>query len=204
MGESRPDWAIARSLAERLGIPLAEGTPADIMDAIRKTVPGYEAASYPAMAAVEPQWPEVGGSDLYFGGTSYENRQGLGVCAPPKLRAGAPEAAWIEPPESMPSEGMWLVPVERLLDRGTTVLPSEPLRGRLADARVELGPSDAGRLGIAEGQLVELRWDGRSEQLVAALVPGLPSGAALVPRSTGVTLTRPVRVEIRALTREGG
>ena len=198
LGESRPDWSIAAALAERLGISVPAVAPAEIMDAIRKEARGYEHVSYPALAQVEPQWPEVGGSDLYFGGTSYENRQGLGVCATPTAQTGGVELAWVEPPETKPSDKILLVPVERLLDRGTTVLPSELLRHRLAKRLLELGPTDAGRLGITDGQKVEVRWDGRSESLEAAIVPGIPAGSVLVPRSTGLAVAYPIRVEIRA------
>jgi anaerobic selenocysteine-containing dehydrogenase len=62
---------------------------------------------------------------------------------------------------------------------------------------VEISPADAARLGLQAGQMVEIRWDGRSQKLPAITVAGVPAGAVLLPRSTGVPLTEPVRVEIR-------
>ena len=198
MGEARPDWSIAAALADRLGLRLEAYSAAEVMQAIGKEAPGYAEASYPKMARVVPQWPEVGRSDVYFGGTSYDNRQGLGVCVPSAAEIGeAVDIAWTAPPESKPSEQMLLVPIERLLDRGTTVIPSELLRHRLAPARLEVGPADAARLGITDGQRVSIRWDGRSEQLEAVVVGGIPAGSALIPRSAGLAVTLPVRVDIR-------
>ena len=33
----------------------------------------------PELAEVKPQWPIVGRGDIYYGGTTYENTQGLGA-----------------------------------------------------------------------------------------------------------------------------
>ncbi|HET7012089.1 MAG TPA: NADH-quinone oxidoreductase subunit NuoG [Anaerolineales bacterium] len=204
LGEARADWSIAVAIAERLGLNLDMVSASEVMEAIRKEIPGYAEASYPALARVEPQWPEVGGADLYFGGTSYDNRQGLGVCAPAGAETGqAVEIAWTEPAEPKSSERLLLVPVERLLDRGTTVVPSDVLRHRLAGPRLEMAAADAARLGIGDGQKVNIRWDGRSEQLETAIIAGVPAGSVLVPRSTGLELIDPVRVEIRPVGGQG-
>ena len=104
--------------------------------------------TYPELAEASEQWPIVGRSDLYYGGTTYENKQGLGV----QLAAGQPEsrlarsASWTGSlPEhsfdlaKMTEQGLiWLVPVTRLYDRGTTVTPSQLLArapGGSADLR---------------------------------------------------------------------
>ena len=39
----------------------------------------YASVSYQAMAEVTEQYPIIGRSDLYFGGTGYENKLGMGV-----------------------------------------------------------------------------------------------------------------------------
>jgi predicted molibdopterin-dependent oxidoreductase YjgC len=198
IGEGRPDWQITAALGVRLGQGFDLVSAAEVMDAIRAGVPGYEKVTYPALAQVEEQWPAVGGLDLYFGGTSYANRQGLGVGLASGVESGQPLEPGVIGDVTPPSgTGLLLIPVERLYDRGTTVLPSEPLGPRLPALRLALSPADSARLGIGTGQMVEIRWDGRTEQLPADVTDGLPEGAALVARSMGLSLTEPVRVEIR-------
>jgi NADH-quinone oxidoreductase subunit G len=195
--EARPDWQILAEVGRRLGHAFDPASPAEVMEAIRREAPGYADVTYPALARVDEQWPVVGGPDLYFGGTSYDNRQGLGISLPSGADSGRQlEAQTLKAAPAIPGEGMLLVPVERLYDRGATVLPSDNLRHRLASARLELSPSDATRLGIQSGQTVEVRWDGRVERLPVDVVDGCPAGAALLPRSVGVALVEPVRVEI--------
>jgi NADH-quinone oxidoreductase subunit G len=198
LGTTRPDWEITAMVGRRLGGSFEMDSASEVMQAVRQEAPGYAHVTYPALAEVEKQWPDVGGPDLYFGGTSYANVLGLGI----GLASGAEEgrslaAAAHESPGPAGGEGMLLVPVERLYDRGATVLPSETLAARMAEARVEISPADAARLGLQAGQMVEIRWDGRSQKLPAITVAGVPAGAVLLPRSTGVPLTEPVRVEIR-------
>ena len=198
LGTTRPDWEITARVGRRLGGGFEMDSASEVMQAVRQEAPGYANVTYPALARVEKQWPDVGGPDLYFGGTSYANVQGLGIGLPSGAEEGKSLASAVhESPSSAAGEGMLLVPVERLYDRGATVLPSETLAGRMAEARVEISPADAARLGLQAGQMVEIRWDGRSQKLPAIAVAGVPAGAALLPRSTGVPLSEPVRVEIR-------
>ena len=49
------------------------------MDGLAAAVPAFQGISYPKLAEVSEQWPIIGRSDLYYGGTSYQNSQGLGV-----------------------------------------------------------------------------------------------------------------------------
>ena len=198
LGGARPDWQITAEIGRRLAGGFEEDSPSEIMETIRREAPGYARVTYPALAQVEKQWPDVGGPDLYFGGTSYANGQGMGISLPSGADAGASIAVGqVERPKPVAGEGMLLVPVERLYDRGATVLPSQTLAGRMAEARLEVSTADAARLGLQPGQMVEIRWNGRSEKIPAAIRQGVPAGAVLIPRSTGVPLTDPVRVEIR-------
>ena len=41
------------------------------------SVKSFEELTYAKLAEVQPQWPIVGG-DLYYGGTTYENKKGMG------------------------------------------------------------------------------------------------------------------------------
>ena len=41
--------------------------------------PSFASLDYARLAEIKSQWPIVGRGDLYYGGTSYENKDGLGV-----------------------------------------------------------------------------------------------------------------------------
>ncbi len=67
-------------LAARLGLDgLVYTSAAAVFAQIGKAVPAFEGLTYQKLAEVHEQWPMIGRSDLYYGGTGYENSQGLGV-----------------------------------------------------------------------------------------------------------------------------
>jgi anaerobic selenocysteine-containing dehydrogenase len=86
--------------------------------------------------------------------------------------------------------------VVRLYDAGTTVRESEVLRGRLEPPAVAISPADASRLGIGDGEAVEVSWDGRTRRLNARVRESVPPGLVIVPRSVdgGVDGALPVNV----------
>ena len=88
-----PDFAIAAQLGQRLGRQVEGRSAARVMDAIAAALPSqaYAGLSYPKLAESPEQWPLVGRADLYYGGTSYDNHQGIGRGAAAG-RAGPP--AW--------------------------------------------------------------------------------------------------------------
>jgi len=197
-GETRPDWWMVASLGARLNGSTAPASAAACMDEIARDVPAYAGISYQALSEVREQWPLVGGGDLYFGGTAYANRQGLGVKLSSDVELGAPaEMPWPEPPVRPTGAGLLLIPVYRLYDRGTTLLPSTLLEPHRAARQIELNPMDARALGASDGSRLEIEWDGRVESCSAAVSEQVPAGAALVPRSSGLSLLTPTRARLR-------
>jgi NADH-quinone oxidoreductase subunit G len=204
-GETRPDWWIAGALGRLLGAPEPPVSPAECQEQIAGAVPAYRQITYASLAEVQEQWPLVGGEDLYFGGTAYANRQGLGVKRPSGLESGlSMSVSWPAPPSAVPGSGLLFVPVYRLYDRGTTILPSTLLEPRRGRSQVELNPADAQAMGIADGSRVTFEWDHRTETAEAAVVAAVPAGVALVPRSSGVSLPVPVRGRLRVAGPESG
>lgn len=78
-GDTRPDYAITAQVAAELGKELEGRSALLVMDKLAALVPQFQGISYPKLAEVSEQWPIIGRSDLYYGGTSYQNSQGLGV-----------------------------------------------------------------------------------------------------------------------------
>ena len=196
----RADFAIAAQLGQRMGLQV-DGSPtaALVMAKIAAALPDYSGITYQAMAEVTEQWPIVGRGDLYYGGTTYENNQGIGVqlsvasqrgerTSPfGKIVPAAAEAAYGR-------EGLLLVPFTRLYDRGSLMLPSKLLEKRLVEPALWLHPETALKLGLAEGQAVPLALNGSKYTVPVTLDETLPQDVGLVPRSAGLPVWGPVTV----------
>jgi NADH-quinone oxidoreductase subunit G len=184
LAEARPDWQVLADVGAALGVSLPGASAAALMLEIAASVPDYVGVTYQTLARVEPQWPIVGGDDLYYGGTAYRNEQGLGVKLMPAAERGQifrPERPDVPPGGS--KEPLMLLAVGRLYDAGTTLGASEILRGHLEGITVALNPTDASRLGIGDRETVDVRWDGRSRRMTARVRETVPPGLAIVPRS---------------------
>ena len=195
---SLADYRIIAELGGQLGVVLEGRGASLVFSQIAAQIPDYAGLSYTDLSVVEPQWPDVGGEDLYYGGTAYDNRQGLGVQLTPNPGGKPPK--WTAPPGRTTSGDLLLVPVSTLYDRGGTVLPSEILRQRLAPLRMAIHPEDAARLGLAEASQAEISWDGTVTRLDLLVEESVPLGAGLVPRSMGLPLSEPTGVRVRPVT----
>ncbi len=203
LGQARPDFAIAAQIAVELGLELEGGLAARAMERISASVKAFASISFGKLAEVTEQWPLVGRGDVYYGGTTYENKQGLGVTL--ILNPSAP----LNPPISQfrnggtkggrgeslrPDEDRWLaVPITRLYDLGITVATSALLKARTGEAHILLHPDSAEKLDLAAGGQVEFN----GSRLEVRLDPTVPAMVALVPRSMGVPVVEPLVVKIK-------
>ncbi len=206
-GLARPDFVITAQLAGRLGVELPAAA-ALVLDQIAAQVPAYAGLTYQKLAEVHEQWPIVGRGDMYYGGTGYENKHGLGVQLPSAAERGEKvelPAAAVPVLPAVPAGSLLAIPVARLYDQGTTLRPTSLLDGRAARAEVGMSLSTAEKLGLQDGSAVLVRGEGWSVQAVVAAGLHLPEGFGLVPRSTGLPVwgptavtIEPVQVEIKA------
>jgi NADH-quinone oxidoreductase subunit G len=79
LGESKADYAITALIAKELGMELESSSSALVMNRLAAMVSAFSGISYGKLAETTEQWPIISRSDLYYGGTSYQNSQGLGV-----------------------------------------------------------------------------------------------------------------------------
>ncbi len=173
---------------------------AEVMRDLAAAANDYASVSYQSLAAVEPQWPVVGDEDLYYGGTSYKNKQGTGVqLSRPHENTGLLEVTAEQPLSPVRANQLLLVHIARLMAPGTTLAPTKVLRDRMVPRRVSLHPEDASRLGIEEEAVIELRWEGRAERIPAHLDDTVPTGVALLPRNAGMALQSPAVVDVLVL-----
>jgi NADH-quinone oxidoreductase subunit G len=201
-----PDYAATSMIGAMLGLQL-EGRAANLVfDRLATEIPGYSGIDYTRLAEVKPQWPIVGREDLFYGGTTYANHQGLGV----QLSSGFQQGVPLTPTKSevqqlpQPAEGQFLaVPITRLYDRGQTVVRSHLLDLRIPPPHVSLNPADAVRLGIQLGDKISILFQGITVTVDAILDDRVPVGTLLVPRGFGIPVTAPVVVDIKAAANAG-
>jgi len=199
VGQSRPDFTITAQIAQRLDMEMEGRLAARVFKALADETPAYDGLTFIHLAQTEIQFPIVGGEDLYYGGTSYNNSQGLGVQVATTADNG--ETVSVED-VSVPSvdagDGLLAVPVTRLYDLGTTIVKSDTLAPRLPKPYVVLHPADAGTMGVDDGAKVNLKLNGQTYLVRARYDETMPQGVVLVPRSMGMPITAPVGVEVTA------
>jgi NADH-quinone oxidoreductase subunit G len=194
------DFVIAALIAERLDtdIKLESVSAAKVFIEIGEQIPAFDGLTYQELSKVRDQWPVMGRDDLYYGGTGYANKQGLGVQLP--LSQEKPVLTWPQVSEfKVPKLGMTAFPVTRLYDSGTTLSHSDLLNQRIGEPHVLLNAKDAKRINVQEGSLVRLIFSGQEGGVVisACLDESLPERIVLVPRSFGIPISAPTAVEAR-------
>ena len=199
-GDAKADFSITSQIARHMGVVLEGTSVSAVFDILSESVKSFEGLNYEKLAEVKPQWPIVGRGDVYYGGTTYENTQGMGV----QLSAAATRGEKVSIPKvqkeavARPKENELLaVPVTKLYDRGTTILPAELLHERIGDASVVLHPDAAKNLGVEEGQIVNVSFNGVSGETVVKLDDTISVGVALIPRSMGLAIREPVAVKVK-------
>jgi NADH-quinone oxidoreductase subunit G len=200
---SKADFAIAGQIGLLLGLDMEARLPSKVMLRLAGSFKGYDGISYTSLSQVEEQYPIVGRDDLYYGGATYENLQGLGVQLTPGVLRGEPlPLGWQElPVTQMAGDGLLAVPVTRLYDRGQTLMPSGLLHQRIPQPYVAINPADGKRYRIPDGAAVEVRSLNSISLVTLKRDPGVPEGTLLVPRSLGVPINGPVPVDLRQVER---
>lgn len=186
--DARPDFAIPALVGERLGISLEGRSAALVMERIAAEYPAFSDITFQKLAEVTEQWPPVGGRDLYYGGTSYTNHQGLGVTLSDVLQGESllqTVSSQSSSQRALPSaNALPVYPIQRLYDRGTTLLPSALLHERLTKPEVLVHPTTATEHGIRDK--ARLLHEDEAVEVAVRLDEQVPQGIALLPRSVGL------------------
>jgi len=190
VGQCRPDWQILAQVGERIGMGRPPFATAILFREIAGAVPQYGEMDYRKLALVVEQWPRVGGEDLYYGGTSYDNQSGVGLQWPSaaEMADEALEMYGLPPvtQEALAGEddgrqaGLQAIETRPLYRAGTLIAQTEMLAERIAEPSLTLHPEDAGLLEVDYGDVVTVEANGVQLRLAAAVSEETAPGLALL------------------------
>lgn len=146
-----PDWQVVCEVSTRMGYPMSYRHPSDIMDEIARLTPMFAGVSYDRLEAPDGlQWPVPA---VGHAGTSLMHRDRF-----PKGKAHFVGVDYLPPGESPTEAFPFTLVTGRILQHyncGAQTRRTDILEVVDADA-LEIAPDDAGRLGVADGDLVRL------------------------------------------------
>jgi len=188
VGESRADWVIFSQLGERVGLGKPPFAASLLFREISQSVPQYADMDYRNLARVEEQWPRVGGDDLYYGGTAYDNRSGLGMQWPSAAESGSVESIEIAEPASETIPDLVAISTAALFKNGTLIAHSDVVASRVAHADAYLSNEDASAAALVDGDSISLRINGSQIKATARVESQSPPGIVLI-RGINIPLT---------------
>lgn len=199
-GESKADFAITSMIAKQMGVILEGSSVRVVFDLLSNSVEAFADLNYDKLAETKEQFPIVGRSDMYYGGTTYENTKGLGMQLLPMAQVGGTvripkvrkEAAL-----HLKEKEVLAVPINKLYDFGITVSSAELLEQRIGETKVAMNSSTAKKLGVDVGKQVKLSFDGVNGAAIVSIDDSVSNGVVLVPRSMGLAIHEPVAAKVK-------
>lgn len=190
MGLALPAWQALGRVGELMGHGREKASAAAVMLEITQNVAAFAETRYAEVSKVPRQFPDVGGDDLYYGGTAYKNTGGIGVQIPTEADGGAKvQAGEVKQPAApkVSKGNLMVVPTVRLYNRESTFLPSVEavMAARTSAPYVEINAADAKKLKIADGDLVQVSVGASTMQARAHVNGAAPAGTVLMPRHLG-------------------
>ena len=185
MGQSLPAWKLFSSARQALGAASMLPSAAAVMMDMSAKGDAFANLSYSKLAQVKREFPDVGGRDLYYGGTAYTNTGGLGIQIPTasdKRKGRRPRRVeTVEQPVASDDE-IVIMPITRLYNRQRNFRPTLILEPRILSPFAIINAADAAARGISEGDTVEIRAGDSCVRVGAALSDDISAGAVALPR----------------------
>ena len=183
IGESLPDWKIFAQLRSLIDGSTPKLSTGGVMADITKNVERYAEMSYKNLAQVDRQFPDVGGDDLYYGGTAYQNTGGIGVqWAVDAEDENAKLTLASVKTDTSKRKDLLVVPTTELYDHGVLFRRSEMMNQRIPMPHVKLNTADAKKQSIEDGDSVNITINGVRSTVQAVVSENVPAGVVLLPR----------------------
>lgn len=201
-GDSKADFAITSMIAKQMGVILEGSSARVVFDLLSNSVESFADLNYEKLAQVKEQFPIVGRSDMYYGGTTYENVKGLGVQLLPLAQVGGAvripkvkKEALLNPKD----KEVLAVPINKLYDAGITVSSAELLEQRIGETKVAMNSSTAKKLGVDVGQQVKVSFDGVNGEAILNIDDSVSDDVMLVPRGMSIAIREPIAARVQSV-----
>ena len=181
MGDAIPAWKAITRIRETLGQGRAKLSAAAVMLDITKNMPEFDGLRYKTLARTERQFPDVGGEDKYYGGTAYNNQGGIGVQIP-RTTGEVQAAVNVADAQSADEGELLIVPITRLYNRNILFQPSALVNPRVPVPYALLHSETARAQGIADGSMIEVKFDGGMVTVRADVSDDVAPDALYLPR----------------------
>jgi NADH-quinone oxidoreductase subunit G len=191
---TKADFALTALIAKKCGLELEGRSPLLVMNKLAAVEPIFAGVTYAKLTEAPAQWPVVGRGDLYYGGTSYENTQGLGA----HLALADVSMPVTRKVEKLDITSLRGVPVTKLYDMGATVASTKLLESHIGAPAVCLHPVTAAKLGLASGEQAQVSLNGVSMAATVKFDASISTGVVLIYRSFGFSISAPAVVAISA------
>ena len=175
-GEARPDWRILVDLACRMGATWAYDHPREIMAEIASLTPSYGGVTYARLEQGGLCWP-----------CPDETHPGTPILHVERFTRGLGRffAVAYEPPaEEADDDYPLTLTTGRMLEHyhtGTMTRRSDGLNELVPTGFVEIDPSDAARLGVADGAMVVVETRRGRIEVPAHVTPRVRPGTVFIP-----------------------
>ena len=200
---TRPDFEVSAQVHQQLVHSRIQSINANhSFQVLAAHIADYQGLTYAELSRSAEQRPIMGRKDLYYGGTSYENTQGLGVQL---TTAATRREAYLLPevdtgevdlPDLEHAEEVMAVPVVELLDAGTVSRGSALLGKRTRAPYIIVHPQTASQKGLTGGEKARLELAGRSYPVEVKLDDSVPTYHVLVPASLDIPINKPVLAKV--------
>jgi len=175
-GEARDDWQILCEVATKMGYPMSYKCAGEIMDEIASLTPIYGGISFERIDSVGLQWPCP---DKSHPGTKHLHKGKF------TRGKGKFHAVEFKDPAELPSRKYpFVLSTGRLLYQfhtGTMTRKSSAINQVSPTGFVEIHPDDAKRLGIGDGQMVEVVTTRGKVTTPAKVTPDIGKGWLFMP-----------------------
>ena len=185
IGQALPAWKLFGGISQSAGIASLKPSAAAVMLELSGEIAAFQDASYQALSRTERQFPDVGGRDLYYGGTAYTNQGGIGVQIPTAADCGeavqiadSPDGADVQAGDGE----LLIMPITRLYNRQRSFRPSLLVEGRVTSPYALMHPDDAVAAGIIDGDSIEIAAGESKVRVRASVSSEIMAGGLAVPR----------------------
>ncbi len=175
-GQARDDWRITAALATRMGAPMEYEDAEAIFREICQVTPSYAGISYQRIDSDGLVWP-----------CPTEDHPGTPVIHVGKFTSGLGKFHVVDffpPAEETDEDFPFTLTTGRLLylyHTGTMTMKSGDLNERAPECRVEVSESDASRLNITDGEMLNIYSRRGMIQARAILTPKIIPGTVFIP-----------------------